>query len=254
MLGAIIGDIVGSVYEWNPIKIKDFPFFAGNCCFTDDSVCTVAVADILLHDLPPAETLQKWCRRYPGRGYGGYFSLWIHADPPEPYDSYGNGAAMRVSAAAFLNRDDLAAALAAADKLTEITHNHPEGMKGARATTHAIWLAFQGESPTNIRQVITIEYGYDLTKTVDEIRPDYAFDVTCQGTVPQAITCALESVSYEDAVRNAISLGGDADTLAAIAGAIAEARHGIPDEIKRQAEVRYLAEASDMLEVIQDVY
>ena len=127
-------------------------------------------------------------------------------------------------------------------------------MKGARATTHAIWLAFQGESPTNIRQVITAEYGYDLTKTVDEIRLDYAFDVTCQGTVPQAITCALESVSYEDAVRNAISLGGDADTLAAIAGAIAEAMHGIPDEIKRQAEDRYLAEASDMLEVIQDVY
>ena len=254
MLGAIIGDIVGSVYEWHPIKTKDFPLFDDNCFFTDDSVCTVAVADILLHDLPPAETLQKWCQRYPGRGYGGYFSLWIHADPPEPYDSYGNGAAMRVSAAAFLNREDLAAALAAADKVTEITHNHPEGMKGARATTHAIWLAFRGESPTNIRQVITTEYGYDLTKTVDEIRPDYAFDVTCQGTVPQAITCALESVSYEDAVRNAISLGGDADTLAAIAGAIAEARHGIPHDLKRQTEDRYLAEASDMLEIIKEVY
>ena len=254
MLGAIIGDIVGSVYEWHPIKTKGFPFFADNCFFTDDSVCTVAVADILLHDLPPAETMQKWCQRYPGRGYGGNFSGWIYADPPEPYDSYGNGAAMRVSAAAFLNGDDLAAALAAADKVTEITHNHPEGMKGARATTHAIWLAFQGESPTNIRQVITTEYSYDLTKTVDEIRPDYAFDVTCQGTVPQAITCALESVSYEDAVRNAISLGGDADTLAAIAGAIAEAMHGIPDALKRQAEDRYLTEAAGMLEVLHEVY
>ena len=209
MLGAIIGDIVGSVYESDPIKTRDFPFFADNCFFTDDSVCTVAVADILLHDFPPAETLQKWCQHYPRRGYGGYFSRWIHADPPEPYHSYGNGAAIRVSAAAFLNRVDLAAALAAADKVTEITHNHPEGMKVARATTHAIWLTFQGESPTNIRQVITAEYNYDLTKTVDEIRPDYAFDVTCQGTVPQAITCALESVSYEDAVRNAISLGGN---------------------------------------------
>ena len=254
MLGAIIGDIVGSVYEWHPIKTKDFPFFADNCCFTDDSVCTIAVADILLHDFPPAETLQKWCQRYPGRGYGGYFSLWIHADPPEPYDSYGNGAAMRVSAAAFLNRDDLAAALAAADKVTEITHNHPEGMKGARATTHAIWLAFHGEDPADIRQVITTEYSYDLTKTLDEIRPDYAFDVTCQGTVPQAITCALESSSYEDAVRNAISLGGDADTLAAIAGAIAEVMHGIPDEIKREAADRYLTEAPDMIEVLHKVY
>ena len=254
MLGAIIGDIVGSVYEWHPIKTKDFPFFADNCFFTDDSVCTVAVADILLHDLPPAETLQAWCRRYPGRGYGGYFSRWIYADPAEPYHSYGNGAAMRVSAAAFLNREDLGAARAAADKVTEITHNHPEGMKGARATTHAIWLAFRGEDPANIRQAIASEYGYDLTQTVDSIRPDYTFDETCQGTVPQAIICALESVSYEDAVRNAISLGGDADTLAAIAGAIAEAMHGIPDALKRQVEDRYLAEALDILEVIQEVY
>ena len=254
MLGAIIGDIVGSVYEWHPIKTKDFPLFADNGFFTDDSVCTVAVADILLHALPPAETMQKWCQRYPGRGYGGNFRCWIYADPPAPYHSYGNGAAMRVSAAAFLNRDDLAAALAAADKVTEITHNHPEGMKGARATTHAIWLAFHGEDPADIHQAITFKYGYDLTKTVEEIRPDYAFDETCQGTVPQAITCALESVSYEDAVRNAISFGGDADTLAAIAGAIAEAMSGIPDEIKRQAEDRYLAEASDMFEVLHEVY
>ena len=254
MLGAIIGDIVGSVYEWHPIKTKDFPFFNDNGFFTDDSVCTVAVADILLHNLPPAETLQKWCQRYPGRGYGGNFSRWIHVDPPEPYHSYGNGAAMRVSAAAFLNCNDPDASLAAADKVTEITHNHPEGMKGARATTHAIWLAFHGENPADIRQAIASEYGYDLTKTVDEIRPDYFFNETCQGTVPQAITCALESVSYEDAVRNAISLGGDADTLAAIAGAIAEAMHGIPDEIKRQAKDRYLAEASDMRDVIHDVY
>ena len=254
MLGAIIGDIVGSVYEWHPIKTKDFPFFTDDCFFTDDSVCTVAVADILLHNLPPAETLQKWCQRYPGCSYGGNFSRWIYADPPEPYHSYGNGAGMRVSAAAFLNREDLAAALAAADKVTEITHNHPEGMKGARATTHAICLAFHGEDPADIRQAIASEYGYNLTKTVDEIRPDYFFNETCQGTVPQAVTCALESVSYEDAVRNAISLGGDADTLGAIAGAVAEAMHGIPDEIKRQAEDRYLTEASDMLEVIQEVY
>jgi len=254
MLGAIIGDIVGSIYERNPIKTKDFPFFGDYCCFTDDSVCTVAVADTLLHDLPPAETMQKWCRRYPGAGYGGNFGMWIYMDPPEPYNSYGNGAAMRVSPAAFLNRNDLDAALSASDIVTEITHNHPEGIKGARATTHAIWLAFQGERSEIIRQVITSKYGYDLMQTIDEIRPDYDFDITCQGTVPQAITCALESDSFEDAIRNAISLGGDADTLAAIAGPIAEALHGIPDELKAQAESIYLTDTPDMLEVIREMY
>jgi ADP-ribosylglycohydrolase len=254
MLGAIIGDIAGSIYEWNQIKTKDFEFLNPRCFFTDDTVCTVAVADILLHDLPPAETMQKWCRLYPGRGYGGMFGRWIYFDTPEPYNSYGNGAAMRVSPAAFLNRDDLNTALAAADKVTAITHNHPEGMKGARATTHAIWLAFQGKSPATIRQVISTEYDYDLTQTVDDIRPDYSFDVTCQGTVPQAITCALESVSFEDAVRNAISLGGDSDTLAAIAGPIAEARHGIPDEFINRAKEVYLAEAPDICNVIEEMY
>ena len=256
MLGAIIGDIAGSMYESRRyrIKTKDFPFLGNYCRFTDDSVCTIAVADMLLHDLPPAETMQAWCRRYPHRGYGGNFGMWIYADPPEPYGSYGNGAAMRVSPAAFLNRDNLEAALSASDIVTEMTHNHPEGMKGARATTHAIYLAFQGESPADICEVITSEYGYDLRQTVDEIRPSYFFDVTCQGSVPQAITCALESVSYEDAVRNAISLGGDSDTLAAIAGPIAEALHGIPDALKERAESVYLTDAPDILEVLEEMY
>ena len=254
MIGAIIGDIVGSIYEWEPIKTKEFEFFTQECFFTDDSVCTIAVADILLHDLPPAETMQEWCQNYPGRGYGGMFAQWIHEDTPEPYNSYGNGAAMRVSPAAFLNRDNLDAALAASDKVTEITHNHPEGMKGGRATTHAIWLAFQGESPTDIRKVIVDEYDYDLTMSVDEIRPDYSFDVTCQGSVPQAITCALESESFEDAVRNAVSLGGDADTQAAIAGAIAEAMHGIPETFIEKTMNEYLADAQDMCDVIQEMY
>ena len=254
MLGAIIGDIVGSIYEWNHIKTKNFQFFSPRCFFTDDSVCTVAVADILLHDLPPAKTMQEWCQRYPGSGYGGMFNDWIYADPPDPYNSYGNGAAMRVSPAAFLHRNNLNAALAASDKVTTITHNHSEGMKGARATTHAIWLAFHNEDPENIRQIITTEYGYDLTRTVDEIRPGYSFDVTCQGSVPQAITCALESESYEDAVRNAISLGGDSDTLAAIAGPIAEALHGIPDRFIDDTKDNYLADASDICEIIQEMY
>ena len=162
---------------------------------------------------------------------------------------------MRVSPAAFLNRNnDVADALAAADRVTEITHNHPEGMKGARATTDAIWLAFQGERPEAIRQAIAAVYDYDMAQTVDDIRPSYTFDESCQGTVPQAITCALESVSFEDAVRNAVSLGGDADTLAAIAGAIAEAMHGIPGTFKEQVETRYLAGAPDLLRILQEMY
>lgn len=254
MIGAIIGDIVGSIYEWHHIKTKKFTFFGDDCDFTDDSVCTAAVADILMREVPPAETLQEWCRRFPGRGYGGYFSGWIDCDQPKPYCSYGNGAAMRVSPAAFFNRDDLDAALADSDKVTAITHNHPEGIKGARATTHAIWLAFQGKNALSIREVITTEYDYDLTRTVDEIRPGYRFNETCQRTVPEAITCALESDSFEDAVRNAVSLGGDADTLAAIAGPIAEALHGIPRYIEEQTKNRFLVNAPEILEVIRKMY
>ena len=198
--------------------------------------------------------MQNWCQRYPKRGYGGNFGQWIHEDTPKPYNSYGNGAAMRVSPAAFLNRDDLDTALAASDIVTEITHNHPEGVKGARATTHAIWLAFQGESPMDIRKVIADEYEYDLSKSVDEIRPNYSFNETCQGTVPQAITCALESESFEDAVRNAISLGADADTLGAIAGPLAEAMHGIPEEFIERTMNEYLVKAQDICGVIKRMY
>ena len=159
---------------------------------------------------------------------------------------------MRVSPAAFLNRNrSLEEALAAADRVTNITHNHPEGIKGARATTHAIWLAFQKYEPKDIRRIIEGEYGYDLSRTVDDIRPDYSFDVTCQGSVPEAITCALESTSFEDAVRNAISLGGDSDTQAAIAGSIAEALHGVPKELVEKAK-QYLT--SDIIEVIERLY
>ena len=254
MWGAIIGDIVGSVHEWDGIKTKDFEFFSERGHITDDSVCTAAVADILLRDLPAAATLQEWCRRYPHVSYGNWFRQWIRHDSPEPYDSYGNGAAMRVSPAAFLNRDDLPAALAASDRVTAITHDHPEGMKGARATVHAIWLALNGEDPAAIRATVEAEYGYDLTRTVDEIRPDYVYDETCQRCVPEAVTCALESASLEDAVRNAVSLGGDADTLAAIAGPVAEALHGIPEETRAVARERYLGEAGDIVAVIAEMY
>ena len=251
MFGAVIGDYVGSRWEGKRRKRKDFRFFAERCRFTDDSVCTAAVADILLNRRPPAATLQAWCRSYPHRGYGGRFRRWIRADPPAPYNSYGNGAAMRVSPAAFLNRRrPLADALAASDRVTEVTHNHPEGMKGARATTHAIWLALRGEAPGRIRETIAAEYGYDLSRSVSEIRATYRFTVTCQGTVPEAITCALEAEGFEDAVRNAVSLGGDADTLAAIAGPLAEALHGIPDDYLRYARSEILQDATDILAIL----
>lgn len=255
MWGAIIGDIVGSVYEWNPIDTKDFEFLGPRCEYTDDSVCTAAVAHILLDDLPAASTMQQWCRRHPGRGYGGYFRRWIASTEPAPYGSYGNGAAMRVSPAAYLNRNRAVEdALEAADRVTAITHNHAEGLKGAHATTHAIWLAFQNVNADEIRRTISSEYGYDLSRSVDRIRPSYGFDESCQGTVPEAITCALESTSYEDAVRNAVSLGGDADTLAAIAGPIAESMHGIPEGLIESAKELYLAQAPDIVEALERMY
>ena len=252
MIGAIIGDIVGSVYEWRRIKTKSFEFFNPNGFVTDDSVCTVAVADALLHDREPASTLQDWCRRYPDASYGGSFRSWIWMHPPRPYNSFGNGAAMRVSPAAYLNRDSLSAALEASDLVTAVTHNHPEGLKGARATTHAIWLAFQEEPATAIRSAIADTYDYDLTRTVDDIRPGYEFNEICQTTVPEAITCALESDSFEDAIRNAVSLGGDSDTLAAIAGPIAEALHGIPADVQTEAETRFIPE--EVTRIVHDMY
>ena len=255
MWGAVIGDIAGSMYEWDRIKTKAFEFLAQPCDYTDDSVCTAAVADILLNDLPPVATLRQWCRQHPGRGYGVRFAHWIETDEPAPYGSFGNGAAMRVSPAAYLNRSRaLEEALNAADRVTAITHDHPEGIKGARATVHSIWLAFQREDVGRIRRTIERAYGYDLSRTVDRIRPDYRFDETCQRTVPEAITSALEGASFEDAVRNAISLGGDSDTLAAIAGPIAEALHGIPDDLIETAGERFLKSAPDIVGVMQRMY
>ncbi len=252
--GAIIGDIVGSVYEWNPIKTKEFELFSPKCKYTDDSVCTVALADILLSDNVACanQVLRQWCRKHPDRGYGGFFRKWIDDNNMGPYGSYGNGAAMRVSPVAYFNKNNpLEIALMTSDKVTEITHNHAEGIKGARATTHAIWLAFQGEKPSSIRMIIENRYNYDLSRTVDEIRSHYDFDVTCQKTVPEAITCALESTHFEDAIRNAISLGGDADTQAAIAGSIAEALHDVPDDLIKKAN-QYLPK--DVIEVLARLY
>ena len=240
MFGAVIGDIVGSRFEWDNLKSKEFDFWHTECDFTDDTVCTVAVADILLHRRDPATAMQAWCRDYLGRGYGEMFVQWLAAAKPRPYQSFGNGAAMRVSPAAYLNRADLKAALQDAERVTEITHDHREGIKGAHATTHAIWLALNDHNATDIRQTIEREYNYDLSPTVAEIRPDYTYDVTSQGSVPQAITCALESDTFEDAIRNAISIGGDSDTIAAITGPIAEALHVIDEALIETACDRYL--------------
>ena len=245
MLGAIIGDIVGSPWEFQRIKTKDFPLFGEPNGITDDSILTVAVADALLNQRDPAESLRDWARRVkPGRHVGGYgkrFIAWVAAPNVQPpYGSFGNGGAMRVSPAGFL-ASSLAECLAMAQRVTEITHNHPEGMKGALATAHAILIARQGGSVGCIRAAIAADYGYDLSRSVEEIRAVHEYNETAQGCVPEAITCALEAEDYEDAIRNAVSLGGDADTLAAIAGGVAEALFGIPDEIK-MAGWRYIPE------------
>lgn len=234
MLGAIIGDIVGSIYEWNNHRSKDFPLFGLGADYTDDSVLTVAVADALLNGHPPAKSLHLWACRHPKRGYGGGFARWLRTWELAPYNSWGNGAAMRVSPAALL-ANTLDEALALAVKVTEVTHNHPEGLKGAKATAHAIFLARFGADADEIRRTIAQAYGYDMGRTVDTIRPNYRFNESCQGTVPEALICALEATSFEDAIRNAISIGGDSDTVAAIAGPLAEALYGIPDEIAQTA-------------------
>ncbi|MDP3539089.1 MAG: ADP-ribosylglycohydrolase family protein [Azonexus sp.] len=230
MLGAVIGDIVGSIYEFKNHRSKDFPLFGAGVTFTDDSVCTVALAHALVSGDDPAKTLQSWCRRYPARGYGGKFKNWIREPVPKPYNSLGNGAAMRVSSAAWLGLD-MGQSLSLADKITAITHNHPEGMRGARATCRSIRMAIDGALVGEIRDAVNSIYEYDLSRTVDEIRPVNRFDETCQGTVPVALICALTANDFEDAIRNAISVGGDSDTIAAIAGSIAEPLFGIPKEI-----------------------
>ena len=255
MWGAVIGDIAGSRFEGSRGGPKTFELFHRRCTFTDDTVCTAAVAYIVVQDLRPDSTLQRWCRRHPDRGYGGAFRQWIANPVPEPYGSFGNGAAMRVSPVALLRRGgSLDDALALSDRVTEITHDHPEGIKGARAVTEAIWLALRGEGPETVRGEITTRYGYNLEQSVEDIRPSHRFDVTCQGTVPTALICALESTSLEDSVRNAVSLGGDADTLAAIAGAVGEALHGLPEGLVNTVRERYLQDAEDITGALDALY
>ncbi len=232
MIGALAGDIIGSVYEWDAIKTKDFKLFADHCTFTDDTILTVALADTILTGTPYTENLKIFYHAYPNGGYGGSFHHWARSPDSQPYNSWGNGAAMRISPAGFAY-DDLETVLRKAEEYTAVTHNHPEGIKGGQSVAAAVFLARTGKSKQEIRQFIETRFGYDLSRHVEDIRPGYSFDVSCQGTVPEALCAFLDSTDAEDAIRNAVSLGGDADTLACITGGIAQAYYGgIPAEIE----------------------
>lgn len=232
MIGAIAGDIIGSIYEWNNIKTKDFVLFSDSSVFTDDSVLTIALADSILTGKPYVENLKTFFRQYPHAGFGGSFIQWAQAPDSTPYNSWGNGAAMRISPAGYAY-NDLDTVMEKAKEFTRITHNHPEGIKGGQAVAAAVFLARTGRTKADIRDFTETRFQYDLSNHVDEIRPEYTFDVSCQGTVPQAIRAFLDSTSFEDAVRTAVSLGGDSDTLACITGGIAQAFYGgVPEFIQ----------------------
>ncbi len=241
MLGAIIGDIVGSRFEWNNHRSKKFELFTPFCFPTDDSIMSLAIAQAVLdcdRDTDKVSEcavrrMQELGRIYPDAGYGGRFIYWLDEQNPQPYNSWGNGAAMRVSACGFAAKT-LKEAKLLSQKVTEVTHNHPEGIKGAEATTVAIFMARTGSSMQEIQEVINRDY-YQINFRLDDIRDSYLFNESCQGTVPQALEAFFESTGFEDAIRNAISIGGDSDTLAAITGGIAEAYYGIPDDIRNEA-------------------
>jgi ADP-ribosylglycohydrolase len=236
MIGAIAGDIIGSVYEARPIKSKNFPLFDPRCTFTDDSVLTIAVASAILSKKPYKDVVLEIGRRYPHAGYGGSFIRWLLSDDPQPYNSWGNGAAMRVSPVGFAF-DTIEETLEQARLTAVISHNHPEGIKGAQATALAVFLARTGHDKEDIREQISRRFGYDLQRSVEGIRPGCGFRISCQETVPEAIVAFLDSVSYEDALRNAISLGGDSDTLACITGGMAEAYYReVPEYIQAKVQ------------------
>ena len=238
MFGAIAGDIIGSAYEWNNVKTEAFELFPPSARFTDDTVLTAATAEALVSGAGYAESYRKWGLRFPSAGYGSNFRLWLNDEIQGPYMSWGNGSAMRVSPVAYA-RETLGGVLAEAEKSAAVTHNHPEGIKGARALAAAVFLARRGKSRGAIREYIESEFSYDLSRGINDIRRGYKYDVSCAGSVPEALTAFLVSASFEDAVRKAVSLGGDSDTLACMAGSVAEAFYGgVPEDILR--EVRRL--------------
>mgnify|MGYP000224073711 CR=1 FL=1 len=238
MIGSIAGDVIGSIFEHNPTKSRDFSLLTTESTYTDDTVLTVAIAEAILTRQPYEKTMKHFGRQFPYAGYGMSFFQWLQAEESEPYFSWGNGSAMRVSPVGFAF-DNMDRVLAEAKKSATVTHNHPEGIKGAQATALSIYLARTGSSKERIRNVIQNRFGYNLSRTLDAIRPSYSFDVSCQGSVPESIIAFLESESVEDAIRNAISLGGDSDTMACIAGGIAQAFYGkLPEDLERQVRMR----------------
>ncbi|MBQ6919034.1 MAG: ADP-ribosylglycohydrolase family protein [Synergistaceae bacterium] len=256
MIGAIMGDMIGAPYEFDMgNKTKDFPLFNRESQFTDDSVMTIAVAEALMDTIGKSDdeirtalvkSMQKWGRRYPNAGYGGMFYRWLREENPKPYGSFGNGSAMRVSSAGWLF-GTLAETRHIARLTAEVTHNHLAGIKGAEVTASAIFLARKGSSKEEIKDYIIKEFGYDLSRTCDEIRPEYHHVETCQQTVPEAVTAFIEGTDFEDVIRTAVSLGGDCDTLTCIAGSMAEAFYGIPSEMIKECRKRL---PEDMLSVI----
>lgn len=254
MLGAIAGDVIGSVYERFPIKTTDFPLFQKYSHFTDDSVLTIAVADAILKHTGYGEALKVYGRKYPNAGYGGSFYDWLFEPDSKPYHSWGNGAAMRVSPVGFAF-STMESVLLEAGRTAAVTHNHPEGIKGAQAAALAVFLARTGADKDSIRAEITQRFVYNLNRTVDEIRPGYEFNISCQGTVPEAIIAFLDSTDFEDAIRKAVSLGGDSDTLACITGGIAQAFYKeIPAEIVREVRSRLPEEFLQIIDLFNARY
>jgi ADP-ribosylglycohydrolase len=252
MIGAIAGDMIGAPYEQHGIKSKDFALAITT--FTDDTVLTVAVADVILKGGEFARTLKGYARRYPDRGYGGSFHRWIWSEKDNPYGSFGNGSAMRVSPVGFAF-DTAEEVLDQARKSAEVTHNHPEGIKGAQAVAFAIFLARTGHTKEAIRREMAHRFGYAMNRSVDMIRPGYRFDVSCQGSVPESVIAFLDSTTYEDALRNAISLGGDADTMACIAGGVAQAYYQkIPEAIVNQVREKLPDELLSIVDQFNATY
>ena len=263
MYGAILGDIIGSPYEFDRgNKTKDFPLFSGRSEFTDDTVMTIAVADAFLPVQPDMDDdairqrvvakMQKYGRLYPHAGYGGRFRYWLRDRHPQPYNSWGNGSAMRVSSVGWLY-NDLETVRRMARLSAEVTHNHPEGIKGAEATASAIFLARTGSAKAEIKAYIEENFHYDLSRTCDEIRPNYYHVESCQETVPEAITAFLEGESFEDVIRTAVSLGGDCDTLTCIADSMAEAFYGVPEELKAECWKRLPEDLQEVLQRFDEV-
>lgn len=247
LLGGIAGDIIGSIYEFNPVRFKDFELFKSNSTYTDDTVMTIANAEWLLSKGVLMDIMRKYGHKYPGAGYGGMFYDWLKSRCPKPYNSFGNGSAMRVSPVGWAF-DTLEETLEAAKQSAEITHNHPEGIKGAQATAACIFMARTGKSKQEIKEYVETKFGYDLSRTCNEIRPTYQFNESCQGTVPESIIAFLESTDFESAIRLTVSLGGDADTMGTITGAIAEAYYNvIPEHIKNEVLKRLPEEFINVL-------